>query len=168
MQAGCQSTEKNTSRDKQSRSLELFRSSSAVQSFSENSLKIRVVKIPAKDAAQARLVIANRHQYLKDFFTQSIDPYFGTPRWTEECLQRNRIGKVEAHGNQISLTSSLTFDSRFNFGSCGQSARPGLQIYIYCENAASVIEANIVNENPSSRTLDGLRLECAPTPNIRF
>lgn len=61
----------------------------------------------------ARNSIRNKWNYIFLLFEQSHDPYYGTPKWSPECLKNNSLGKIkETNGNVFFLSRLILNDSK--------------------------------------------------------
>jgi hypothetical protein len=91
--------------------------------------------IPVKSRSEANKYIQNQRNYLILLFEQSRDPYYGVPKWKDECLKANRIGDIIETQSAIVLSSRLYLDPKGNPGFCfGDPAIVyGQQIIVYCE-----------------------------------
>ena len=92
--------------------------------------------IPVESKSEAKKYIQNQRNYLVLLFEQSRDPYYGVPKWKDECLKANRIGEIIETDNRIVLSSKLYFDLKGTPGFCFGDASIvyGQQIIIYCED----------------------------------
>ncbi len=59
-------------------------------------------------------LLRRKQRYLEILYEQSIEPYYGTPKWAESCLKETQIGKV-SRGMAI---STLYLDAKANPGGC--------------------------------------------------
>jgi len=107
-----------------------------------------VKKIPAQNEDEAKKVMIGRHNYLRLMFEQSRDPYYGHPKWTDTCLQSNKIGTV----SDMSLVSELYVDGNGNPGFCPENpmALKAYEIFFYCKKESSVYQVTI----PQKESLD--------------
>lgn len=87
---------------------------------------------------EAQNYITNKSRYLNLLFEQSHDPYYNTPKWSEECLQRNRIGKIVNQNSAYYLSNHLVLSPSGDSGQC-----QGIDthvIYLQCGESATVNE----------------------------
>lgn len=123
----------------------------------------RATKLPAgavvvtksfSTPVEAKNFIRNKWNYINILFEQSHDPYYGTPRWPEDCLKRHEFGKItEASGNSFFL-SRLLLNAKNEPGDC--QGHPSDVIYLNCKDEALVHEiicppgtcANLISDNP--------------------
>lgn len=99
-------------------------------------------KIPVSSRDEAKKVISNQLNFLKMLFTQSTDPYFGTPKWAEDCLKENKIGEVKEFAKGIQATSVLFLDANHSPGYCpkSQDSIHSFVVHVYCNSDPSVYE----------------------------
>ncbi len=83
-------------------------------------------------------VIKRRQRYLEILYEQSIEPYYGTPKWSESCLRETQIGKV----SENLAISTLYLDAKGNPGGC--PGTPGNRkiflVLVYCSEKKLVRE----------------------------
>lgn len=91
--------------------------------------------VPVKSKSEAKKYIQNQRNYLVLLFEQSRDPYYGVPKWKDECLKANRIGEIVETQSAVILSSQLYFDPKGTPGFCfgDPSIVYGQQLIIYCE-----------------------------------
>ena len=83
-------------------------------------------------AKEARNFVRNKWNYLFLLFEQSHDPYYGTPRWQEECLKKNTIGKIHENKGNLAFLSRFLLDEKKEPGHCeGVDTEV---IFLYCAN----------------------------------
>jgi len=101
---------------------------------------------PVESSKAAEHLITNRLNFLKALFEQSIDPYFGTARWSPECLAANKIGEVKQTARGLVVVSELLLNQEFAPGFCfstmGRDAAvaPYYQIWSFCQGGSTVEE----------------------------
>lgn len=107
----------------------------------QDSNPLSIKKIPVESRQEAKKYIQNQRNFLVLLFEQSRDPYYGTPKWNEQCLKENKIGDVIETNDHIILTSTLYFDDKGAPGFCFEQ-RPnyGQQIMLYCEGKKEVLD----------------------------
>lgn len=100
-------------------------------------IQYRTLKVTSE--MEGRALVENKRSFLLDLFKQSEDPYFGTPRWSTECLKRNQIGKLESRGREISFSAQVTVDKRWNVGDCTDGGRDALLQVKYCGKQSQAV-----------------------------
>ena len=106
--------------------------------------------IPVADRKAAKAYLQNQVNYLKILFEQSKDPYYGQPKWTEECLKTNRIGEIENFDGGLLVLSDLLLDEEGNPGFCPEAPEESFRAYsllLYCEPQKQVQEMKIRYED---------------------
>lgn len=107
---------------------------------------------------EASNYIRNKHTYLTLLFEQSFDPYYGTPKWSQECLNRNTLSKIDtSHGN-TGFSSQLILNHQNEPGFCEGSSKD--VIFVQCKDSIQVHEIrcspgdcqNVLNGNPCPLT----------------
>ncbi len=83
-------------------------------------------------------MIRRRQRYLEILYEQSIEPYYGTPKWPEACLRETQIGKI-VNGLAVSM---LYLDAKGNPGGCPgtEGSRKIFMVMVYCPEKKSVRE----------------------------
>ena len=104
--------------------------------------KFQFKSIPAANKAQGRSIIQNHLNFLQLLFEQSKDPYYNVPKWTTECLEENKIGKVTETGQHMQAISFLYVNDSNEVGHCSRSSKtyPAYVIYVYCDTTNEVRE----------------------------
>lgn len=98
-------------------------------------------KIRVKDKTEARRIIHNKYNYLKILFEQSVDPYYGQPKWSASCLAENNIGSVVENDVVIFNLSSLVLkDGKEGFCSSEKNSERKNILYVFCTGDDSVNE----------------------------
>lgn len=101
---------------------------------------------------EAKNYVKNKWNYINILYEQSRDPYYGTPRWPEECLKKHQFGKVmEKHGNTFFL-SHLLLNQKDEPGDC--QGREADVAYLQCKGQTSVHEI-ICRPGECSALLEG-------------
>lgn len=102
-------------------------------------------KVPLNSEEAAKRYIHNQRNFLKLLFEQSRDPYYGTPKWSEECLKENKIGDIDEDREKILLVSELYFNKEGNPGLCpgSPSAKKGSHIILYCKGDNLVLDVKL-------------------------
>ncbi len=105
-----------------------------------------VKKTAVQNEDEARKVLQGRYNFLKLMFEQSRDPYYGHPKWTDFCLQANKIGPVL---NMTSL-SELYVDGKGNPGFCPENpfALKAYEFSFYCPSEHLVYQITIPQNEP--------------------
>jgi aromatic ring hydroxylase len=106
-------------------------------------------RIPAASKTQARSIIQNHLNFLTMLFEQSKDPYYNVPKWTDECLEENKIGTITETESQLQAVSLLYLSRSHEVGHCGRTpgAYQAYVVYIYCEKGNEVLEVKYPVEN---------------------
>lgn len=105
--------------------------------LSKHSVQTQI--FPVSNKKEARFTLQNRLNFIKAIFEQSVDPYYGTKRWREECFQENVVGDIIEIRNGFYAKSKLTLDSNFNPGFCiaqnsnSEQLNSFTQILYFCE-----------------------------------
>lgn len=124
-----------------------FMGCSSVASAPSNAI---IRRIPVDSSEQAKKVIENHVRYLRMLFEQSRDPYYGTPKWSDECLKANVVGERLDVGSSFSSSSTLILDSKGAPGHCkGESHAV---IMLFCSGAKEVQEIKIPHPLPDGFT----------------
>lgn len=108
-----------------------------VKTIPGNQIKL----IPVSSRSEALKYFHNQRNYLILLFEQSRDPYYGKPKWTEECLKSNIPGPISETANMLTMTSSLFLDSDGNPGLCpeSKSAIKSQVLLIYCDRSSEIL-----------------------------
>lgn len=80
-------------------------------------------------------------------FEQSRDPYYGTPKWPEECLKANVIGERKSVGAALISVSQLVLDSKGLPGHCAGTSHT--VVMLYCDGQSVIQELKIPNPPPA-------------------
>lgn len=87
---------------------------------------------------EAKNFVKNKWNYINILYEQSRDPYYGTPRWPEDCLKKHTFGKIlEQHGNTFFLSTLLVNDKN-EPGDCQGKAVD--MAWLQCKDQSSVYE----------------------------
>jgi hypothetical protein len=113
--------------------------------LAKNTQYSNIKSIKATNEDEARRVLQGRYNYLTLMFEQSRDPYYGHPKWTESCLQGNKIGFISKVKDPVMSVSELYVDDKGNPGFCPESlfAIKAYEIYFYCEQDNSVYQVTL-------------------------
>jgi len=78
-------------------------------------------------------------------FEQSRDPYYGHPKWSESCLQANKIGYISKTDNPVMSVSELYVDGNGNPGFCPESlfVLKAYELFFYCEKENTVYQVTL-------------------------
>lgn len=117
------------------------------KSAPENAGPFKVHKFST--AKEARNFITNRSRYLKLLFEQAYDPYYNTPKWSEDCLRKNVIGNVVNQSGHVLFSSRLVLNSQGEPGHC--TGREAEVVYVQCGDEPLVSEFHARVNNPCSR-----------------
>ncbi len=89
-------------------------------------------------AKEARNHVRNKWNYFFLLFEQSHDPYYGTPKWSPDCLAKNKQGKLtEGQGHFFFLSEFLLNESK-EPGHCQGKATE--VIFLHCQDSLNVFE----------------------------
>lgn len=115
----------------------------------QTSQAITFKTITVDSPIEAKKYILNQRNYLVLLFEQSRDPYYGVPKWNEQCLKDNRIGEIHETQENVLLVSRLYFDKSGNPGFCFENRPPyyGQHIIIYCKNKNQINDLKVNNPN---------------------
>jgi hypothetical protein len=113
----------------------------------------QIKSIPVVSRAEALKVIGNKLNFIKMIFEQSLDPYFGTPRWSEACLEINRLGEIVTTEKEIQSSSLLILNASGEPGYCNdRSDHVSTQvIYLYCEGDKHVLEIKFIHQGTNKK-----------------
>lgn len=101
-----------------------------------------IEKISSPEEKKAIDFFINQKNFLTLLFEQSHDPYYGTPRWSDECLLENQIGEIKTTDEGIFMHSVLYLNKKNEAGFCSNSSlveKRHLVIY-YCNRAREFIK----------------------------
>lgn len=104
-----------------------------------------IKKIHTNSEKEAKNWIQNQINFLAMIYQQSRDPYYGIPKWSEECLNENKIGEIAKTENGLQVISEIYLNQQGMPGFCSTSpnARRSLIIYLYCVNQDHVLEIKV-------------------------
>ncbi len=107
----------------------------------------KVVKLPAdakitakpfSSAKEAKNNVKNKWNYFHFLFEQSHDPYYGTPKWTADCLAKNVQGKLIEHQGNTFFISQFLLNEKEEVGHCQGKATE--VIFLHCQDSLNVQE----------------------------
>jgi hypothetical protein len=116
-------------------------------------------EIVVANSDEAKLVLNNQLRFWKEIFTQSIDPYYHSPKWPNHCLESNQIGALRESAMGLTVVSRFWLNSAGEVGFCSDSYRAmeAQVIMHYCPKTSIVHVLKI----PQSKSLDLSRgVEC--------
>ncbi len=87
---------------------------------------------------EARNHIKNRFNYLHLLFEQSLDPYYGTPKWDAPCLAQNSIGPLLEKDGSIWFVSHMLTNENGDVGFC--RGMPVEIILLHCPDEKKAFE----------------------------
>lgn len=87
---------------------------------------------------EARNFVKNKWNYLTLLFEQSFDPYYGTPKWSPECLKKNELSPVRDSAGNLFFDSQLFLNEEHEAGFCQGALRE--VIYLQCKDESRVYE----------------------------
>ncbi len=126
-----------------------------------DSLRYQVLTV--KTDSEGRSLVANRRQFLLSLLTQSYDPYFGIPQYSEDCLARNQVHDIQTQSDREFFKARLTVDDAGNPGECGQRARVSMTQVTFCRKELLLVETHIQGKNA-----DRADPVCESPPKIRI
>ena len=94
---------------------------------------------------ESRKTITNKRNFLLALFEQSFDPYYGTPRWSEQCLAANRIGELKENSRGIYAASHLYMPPNLEPGFCPEVnyANPYYVVLFQCVGTNALMEVRV-------------------------
>ncbi len=101
-------------------------------------IRYKLLKTESSEIGQR--MVAGRRSYLVDFYRQTQDPYFGTERWSADCLQKNQIGSLIETREATSFRARLTADRELKTGSCSEDSVEVQQLVGYCRPTGTFYE----------------------------
>ncbi len=108
--------------------------------------RITTKKFPS--AKDAKNNLRNRWNYLFLLFEQSHDPYYGTPKWSVACLEKNKQGKLTEDSGNTFFVSQFLLNEKHEPGHCtGASTEV---ILLHCKNSLNVHEIHCTPGNCAS------------------
>ncbi len=115
-------------------------------------LSIHKKEISVSDSTEGEAVLNNQLRLWKELFTQSIDPYYHSPKWPNHCLESNRIGTPTKTANGITVISSFWLNTAGEVGFCSDSPKAihAQVVMLYCKNESKVYFLKI----PQDKELD--------------
>lgn len=120
-----------------------------------------IISQPVSEIAEAEAILNRKKNYFRALFEQSFDPYYGTPKFDEQCLKENTIGEIFKTSGGIFLPMVLALDSKFEAGFCTSSKSLPISlnhmIYFFCSSSKSVNRL-IVATKPGDEGLDWSQL----------
>lgn len=104
---------------------------------------------------EAKFILENQKQYLEMIFQQSKDPYYGKLRWTQECIDENKIGKIETE-KYLQLISVVYLNQYLSPGFCSNQTGSAkyVDLVIFCSSQKEVREYKIPYKNFSNNPSD--------------
>lgn len=115
-----------------------------------------IKRISVASTAEAKKYIQNQRNFLVLLFEQSRDPYYGTPKWSEDCLKQNQIGDIRETETYIALQAKLIL-RYMEPGYCATDGRnkPGVQFIYFCKNTNEVVNLRfLTNKDFNSEDYD--------------
>jgi hypothetical protein len=101
-------------------------------------LGLQVTTTDFASEQEASAYLGHQQKYFQLTFEQSHDPYYGTPRWSEDCLRDNQIGSIEKKGGHELIVSQFYYRGAIGF--CKQDVQVSLLRYVLvkCQGKAQV------------------------------
>lgn len=91
---------------------------------------------------EAEQIIRRKASYYQSLFEQSFDPYYGTPKYKEDCLKENLVGSIQVTKQSSLLVMRLALDSKYEAGFCTSSSNPAVtlfhMVYYHCHQSKEV------------------------------
>ncbi len=92
--------------------------------------------------------LETEHKYLEALFEQSYDPYYGTPKWSHECLSENIIEPIKRTQKGIFLITTLHYNREKKPGFCSSLTTNGpnlsyiqtIKFYCYHEPVLNILK----------------------------
>lgn len=109
--------------------------------------KVKIKRIKTDSIEAGRSMVKNRRQFLADLFKQSQDPYFGTNRWSDDCLKRNQIGPQIDNATSVSFRAKLSANAELQPGACGPDSIDLIHIATFCFETKELVEINATGAN---------------------
>ena len=101
---------------------------------------------------ESRKFITNKRNYLQALFEPRYDPYYNTPRWTDECLAENIIEEIRENDRGVFFVSKLNLNFNFESGFCSTPATSSyFVVYYHCSGTRALRELRVAAKsfNPS-------------------
>lgn len=70
------------------------------------------------NSEEAEQIMIKKLNYFRALFEQSFDPYYGTPKWDEKCLEENTILPIEKTSRAYILAMKLNLNDKAEAGFC--------------------------------------------------
>ncbi len=102
--------------------------------------EIRYKLMKTENSEIGQRMVAGRRSYLVDFYRQTQDPYFGTERWSADCLKKNQIDGLVETREATSFRARLTADEELKTGSCSVNSIEVQQLTGYCVRTGTFYE----------------------------
>jgi hypothetical protein len=106
--------------------------------------KLRYKLIKIESSENARSMVFNHLEFLKDFYKQSKDPYFGTDRWSSDCIKRNQIGTVVENSSAVFFKAFQTTDPNLKIGNCGARSLDTIYLVGQCKETGYFYEMTVL------------------------
>jgi hypothetical protein len=104
-------------------------------------IRYQLSKVESSNSSKA--MVTNRHRYLKDLFQQSKDPYFGTDRWSADCMSRNKIYDLETNADGFKYRAQLTASQDLRTGFCTEGTVDVVQLVGQCQEQGIFYEITL-------------------------
>lgn len=104
--------------------------------------KLRYQIFNVEDSELGQRMVKARHNFLLDFFRQSMDPYFGKERWSKQCLEKNQISPLGFLDKNFGFKAHLSIDENWNPGACSDFVANSIKIVVFCEKDRLVINVD--------------------------
>lgn len=87
---------------------------------------------------EAKNNVRNKWNYFFLLFEQSHDPYYGTPKWSLDCLAKNKQGKLTENNGNTFFVSEFLLNESGDPGNCRGKATE--VIFLHCQDSLNVHE----------------------------
>lgn len=104
--------------------------------------KKTVKEFSVSSKLEARKILETRQRYLSLLFENNEMPVYVEKKWTQSCVEENKIGKIEENQGSVILISELYLDSALKEGFCSDKfyVRKYYVAYVYCEDQGKVLD----------------------------
>lgn len=116
--------------------------------------RIRYQVLSVKSEKEGEQIVSARRDFLASQLIQSKDPYFGTPRFTPDCLSQNQVKDMEVRKSQPYFEAFVTVDRKWNPGICAGNFRPARVITRFCNLQLQVVEIIVTGEARKQADVD--------------
>ena len=118
---------------------------------------IKQRNLNAYSTIEAETITSNKIEFMKLYFKESQDPYFGNESVPKECLDKTRFSKPLSTPDGIWAFANIPVDSGWNIG-CKNENRFALYIIKYCKEINKLFELWLIDRTGTN--LNPKRFEC--------